>query len=194
MAKRTRAAALLLAGLFALAGGLLVPVAWAQEAPPSPEAVEIARTLKCPVCENQSVADSPAQLAQEMRAYIQRRLGAGDQRATIVADLVDRYGEGILLEPPRSGFTLLVWWLPALSLALGAAVVALTLRRWTRPSAAPDPAPAARHAGARSESGHNGTAGPAGMPAGPEDLSPEEIERYRARVADELARRERGLV
>jgi cytochrome c-type biogenesis protein CcmH len=144
--------------------------AWAQQPTASPrEGVEIARTLKCPVCESQSVADSPSQLAQEMRAYIQRRLEAGDSRQAIVQALVDRYGEGILLEPQRTGFTLLVWWLPALSFGLGAVVVGLALRRWTRPGApALGPQPAAS------------------------DLSPDEILHYRARLAEELARRERG--
>jgi cytochrome c-type biogenesis protein CcmH len=132
------------------------------------EVVEIGRTLKCPVCESQSVADSPSPLAQEMRAYIQRRLEAGDSRQAIVQALVDRYGEGILLEPPRSGFTLLVWWLPLLSLGLGAVIVALALRRWTRPAAA-DPVAQATEA-----------------------MSPQELTHYRARLADELARRERG--
>lgn len=142
---------------------------WAQETTASQrEGVEIARTLKCPVCESQSVADSPSQLAQEMRAYIQRRLEAGDSRQAIVQALVDRYGEGILLEPPRMGFTLLVWWLPALSFGLGAVVVVLALRRWTRPAAALGPEPAAS------------------------DLSPDEVLHYRARLAEELARRERG--
>jgi cytochrome c-type biogenesis protein CcmH len=144
--------------------------AWAQESTTSQrEVVEIARTLKCPVCESQSVADSPSQLAQEMRAYIQRRLDAGDSRQAIVQALVDRYGEGILLEPPRTGFTLLVWWLPVLSLALGAVVVALALRRWTRPAAAA-----------------------LGAEPVTSDLSPEEVVHYRARLAEELARRERG--
>jgi cytochrome c-type biogenesis protein CcmH len=145
-------------------------VARAQEPTASQrEGVEIARTLKCPVCESQSVADSPSQLAQEMRAYIQRRLEAGDSRQAIVQALVDRYGEGILLEPPRAGFTLLVWWLPALSFGLGAVVVALALRRWTRRAT---PAMGAEPAAS--------------------DLSPDEVLHYRARLAEELARRERG--
>jgi cytochrome c-type biogenesis protein CcmH len=117
----------------------------AQEAepPPSPEALEIARTLKCLVCQNQSVADSPSPLAQEMRAYIARRLAAGDSREAIVRDLVERYGEEILLEPPRAGFTALVWWLPVVSLVVGALAVALTLRPWQRSAPAADPLPLA---------------------------------------------------
>jgi cytochrome c-type biogenesis protein CcmH len=117
----------------ALLAAVMSPPAAAQG--PSPverETTEIARALKCPVCENQSVAESPSQLAQEMRAYIQRRLEAGDSRAAIERDLVERYGEGILLEPPRTGFTLLVWLLPWLSLAAGVVVLGLALRRWTR--------------------------------------------------------------
>jgi len=154
---------------------LLPPLAVAQDATPTQrETQEIARTLKCPVCENQSVADSPSQLAQEMRTYIQRRLQAGESRQAVVRDLVDRYGEGILLEPPREGFTLLVWWLPVLSLAVGAAIVALTLRRARRddPRLAPSPTDE------RTDLVH--------------DLAPNEVTYYRARLADELARRERG--
>jgi cytochrome c-type biogenesis protein CcmH len=122
---RARLASALLAVLLAVGS------AAAQEAepPPSPEALEIARTLKCLVCQNQSVADSPSPLAQEMRAYIARRLAAGDSREAIVRDLVERYGEEILL--------------PVASLAVGALAVALTLRPWRRPAPAADPAPLA---------------------------------------------------
>jgi cytochrome c-type biogenesis protein CcmH len=144
-------------------------VGWAQGTGADPrEVTDIARTLRCLVCENQSVAESQSQLAQEMRGYIQRRLEAGESRQQIVQALVERYGEGILLEPPRAGFTLLVWWLPVLSLGLGALVVALALRRWTRREDEPLAAP--------------------GVP----DVAPEELAHYRARLAEELARRERG--
>jgi cytochrome c-type biogenesis protein CcmH len=156
--------------LLVLLALLWLPAVASAQAPNADqrEVVEIARTLKCPVCESQSVADSPSPLAQEMRAYVQRRLEAGDSREAIVQALVDRYGEGILLEPPRTGFTLLVWWLPALSLALGAVVVGLALRRWTRGPTSDSPAEAT------------------------EAMSPQELTHYRARLADELARRERG--
>ena len=161
-------------GLVVLALLLPLPIAAQDFTSTERETQEIARTLKCPVCENQSVADSPSQLAQEMRAYIQRRLQTGESRQAVVRDLVDRYGEGILLEPPREGFTLLVWWLPVLSLAVGAAMVALTLRRARRddPRLAPSPTDERTDL----------------VP----DLAPDEVTHYRARLADELARRERG--
>ena len=162
---RSRATALLVVAALAvmLPSGL---VAAQQEEPPvSPEALEIARSLKCLVCQNQSVADSPSPLAQEMRAYIDRRLAAGDSREVIVRDLVERYGEEILLEPPRVGFTALVWWLPVLSLAIGALAVALTLRAGRPPRAAAEPAPLAA-------------------------LTPEELARYRQRLTAELAQQE----
>src|SRR4051812_44817532 len=126
------AAALGLALTIGLQLFLAAPVAAQAATVVQRETQEIARTLKCPVCESQSVADSPSQLAQEMRSYIERRLEAGESRDAIVQDLTDRYGEGILLEPPRRGFTLIIWWLPIVSLAIGAAVVGLTLRRVAR--------------------------------------------------------------
>jgi cytochrome c-type biogenesis protein CcmH len=185
--------AALLAGLL-LAGCLLLcpaPVSAQSATGTQREAQEIARTLKCPVCESQSVADSPSQLAQEMRAYIERRLEAGESRDAILADLVDRYGEGILLEPPRQGFTLIVWWLPILSLAVGALVVALTLRRATRaPSDAAGGVVPAGSTG-RSDAVIGPTRGEAAVEPLPE-LAPDELAHYRARLADELARSDRN--
>ena len=95
------------------------------------ETQEIARTLKCPVCESQSVADSPSQLAQEMRGYIERRLDGGESRDAIVQDLTDRYGEGIRWS--RLGAVHVDHLVAAdRLLAIGAAIVGLTLRRVTR--------------------------------------------------------------
>jgi cytochrome c-type biogenesis protein CcmH len=176
LGRRWRGWPVALAGWLALVALAALPAAMGAQdsAAVQREATEIARTLKCPVCENQSVAESPSPLAREMRAYIQRRLEAGDSREAIVQDLVERYGEGILLEPPRAGFTLLVWWLPLLSLGLGAGVVALALWRWKQaPPQLAAPAEAAPDAG---------------------DGEPEDLARYRAWLAAELERRERGRV
>jgi cytochrome c-type biogenesis protein CcmH len=109
---------------------------------------EIAAQLRCVVCQNLSVADSPSEMATQMRGVIKERLAAGDRPDQVVRYFVDKYGEWILLAPPRRGFTLLVWIFPAVAVVLGLVVVALVLRRWTRrprlPDAPVDPAMAER--------------------------------------------------
>jgi cytochrome c-type biogenesis protein CcmH len=80
---------------------------------------EIAAGLRCPVCQNLSVADSPSGLAAEMRSSIEQRLRAGETPEQIRAFFVQRYGEWVLLEPPRRGFDLVPWLAPIAALALG---------------------------------------------------------------------------
>ncbi|HEY3067813.1 MAG TPA: cytochrome c-type biogenesis protein [Methylomirabilota bacterium] len=92
----------------------------------------VASQLRCVVCQNLSVADSPSETAQQMRAIVRERLAAGERPDQVVQYFVDKYGDWILLAPRRSGFTLLVWLAPAVAVAIGLLVVALLLRRWTR--------------------------------------------------------------
>lgn len=92
----------------------------------------IAARLRCPVCQNESVADSPSELAAQMRALIRDRLARGESEEQIVAYFVDRYGPWILLEPPRRGLLWVVWLTPAVALAAGTAVAAAYLRRSMR--------------------------------------------------------------
>jgi cytochrome c-type biogenesis protein CcmH len=82
---------------------------------------QIAQELKCPVCQELSVADSPSQLAGQMRGIIREKVAAGESREAIVAFFEDRYGDSVHLTPARSGFTLIVWIAPyvALLAALG---------------------------------------------------------------------------
>lgn len=94
---------------------------------------DIARELMCPVCEGQTVAESEAQLAEQMRALINRKLAQGQTREEILAYFVDRYGESILAAPPKRGFNLIAWAGPFVVLLLGAVFAANTLRRWTQP-------------------------------------------------------------
>lgn len=103
------------------------------------EARGIARDLQCPVCQGLSVADSPSQLATQMREVIRTRLEAGDSREQILSYFVERYGESVLLSPPRTGFTAVVWITPFLGVAAAAAFVIWAVRR--RPIVE-DPAPA----------------------------------------------------
>ncbi|HEY7362668.1 MAG TPA: cytochrome c-type biogenesis protein [Methylomirabilota bacterium] len=101
----------------------------------------IATQLRCVVCQNLSVADSPSEMANQMRAVIRERLAAGQTPGEVVEYFVDKYGEWILLEPRRRGFTALVWLIPPLAVLIGLGVVTLLIVRWTRrPPAAPTPA------------------------------------------------------
>jgi cytochrome c-type biogenesis protein CcmH len=102
---------------------------------------EIASQLRCVVCQNLSVADSPSEMASQMRGLIKERLAAGDQPEQVVRYFVDKYGEWVLLSPPRRGFTLLVWVVPAIAVLVGFGIVALLLRRWTRRPAVSAPPP-----------------------------------------------------
>ena len=105
---------------------------------------EVASELRCVVCQNLSVADSPSEMAAQMRAIVRERLAAGESPAQVRAYFVDKYGDWILLAPPRRGFTLLVWVVPYVAALLGLALVAFLVTRWTRrrpPAPAPiDPA------------------------------------------------------
>ncbi len=106
---------------------------------------DVAAQLRCVVCQSLSVADSPSETASQMRGIIRERLAAGESPAEVRAYFVEKYGEWILLAPPKSGFNLLVWVVPFAGLGLGLVLVAVVLRRWTRkiPPGAPagvDPA------------------------------------------------------
>ena len=92
---------------------------------------EIASGLRCVVCQNLSVADSPSELAKEMRNLVRELVQQGKSREEIQAYFVSRYGEFVLLSPPKRGFNLLVWGLPFVAILAGAWGVYLVARRWT---------------------------------------------------------------
>lgn len=102
---------------------------------------EVAARLRCVVCQNLSVADSPSEMATQMRGVVRERLAAGESPDQVIRYFEDKYGEWILLEPRRQGFTLLLWILPPLAVAGGLVLVGVLLVRWTRRrrSAAPVP-------------------------------------------------------
>ena len=101
----------------------------------------ISRTLRCLVCQNESIDESNADLARDIRVLLRERLVAGDNDAAARQFIVDRYGDFVLLQPPLEGATVLLWFGPALLLLAGGAAVVLHLRR--RPVAAPPPLTAA---------------------------------------------------
>jgi cytochrome c-type biogenesis protein CcmH len=92
----------------------------------------IAKQLRCPICESVSVADSPAELAGQMRGVIRKKLEAGESEEQIVNYFVAAYGDAVLLEPPRRGLGWAVWLGPLIVLAAGAAILWLVLRAWAR--------------------------------------------------------------
>lgn len=78
--------------------------------------------LRCLVCQNQSIADSDATLAEDLRRIVRERIIVGDSDAQIKAYLVQRYGNWILLDPPLAPATWLLWFGPLLVLGVGVAV------------------------------------------------------------------------
>ena len=93
---------------------------------------QLATELRCPECEGLSVADSNAPTSKAIRADIQRRIADGQSDAEIRQSYVDKYDESILLSPQSSGLGLIVWILPVLVLALGAAGIYFALARSRR--------------------------------------------------------------
>ena len=98
----------------------------------------IAATLRCPVCQGESIQDSPAELAQQMRAVVRDRLRAGETPDEIKAYFVSKYGEWILLEPRMTGLNILLYVLPVALIVGGLTLVAVLVRRWTTPKAHTD--------------------------------------------------------
>ena len=93
---------------------------------------EIASHLRCVVCQNLSVADSPSETASQMRQIIRERLAKGESREQVFDYFVSKYGEWILLSPPRRGFNLLVWGLPFAGVLAGFVTIVVIARRWRR--------------------------------------------------------------
>ena len=121
----------------ALAVAVMGPPAAAQfvETPLADPALEararaINKELRCLVCQNQSIDNSNAGLAADMRGIVRERIAAGDSDSAIMDFFVARYGDWVLLEPPFKARTLVLWLGPFAVLALGAsAVLVLRLRR-----------------------------------------------------------------
>ena len=113
-----------------LAAALMAGFALAQDVELQSRVFEIARRLRCPVCVSESVADSNAQLAVQMRQMIQQQLEEGSSEAQIYAYFTNRYGDWIMLDPPKRGIHLLVWVLPLVAAAIGVTAVVVLMRRW----------------------------------------------------------------
>jgi cytochrome c-type biogenesis protein CcmH len=100
----------------------------------------LSKELRCMVCQNQSIDDSDAPLARDLRILVRERLTAGDSDAQVLDFLVARYGEFVLLKPRLSGRTALLWLMPVGAPLIGAIALLIAWRRYRirRTAAAPD--------------------------------------------------------
>ena len=92
----------------------------------------ISRQLRCLVCQNQSIEDSNADLARDLRQLVRDRLLAGDSDAQVIAYIVARYGDWVLLNPPLKSSTLALWLAPFVFVGLGLVGIILQARRRAR--------------------------------------------------------------
>ena len=138
----------------------------------------VASQLRCPVCQNLSVGDSPSELAQEMRGVIREQLQAGKTPEEVKAYFTSKYGDWILLSPRPRGLNLLVWLGPFAAVGLGLAIAIRAARRWARRSQRPERPvvePALLERVRREVAREDGDF----VRADPEALSPLELERNR---------------
>lgn len=100
---------------------------------------QLSQGLRCLVCRNENIDESNADLARDLRLLVRERLVAGDSDSEVIAYLVDRYGEYVLLKPTATGENLILWIAGPAMLAVALAGAAVYLRRRR---SAPDAAPA----------------------------------------------------
>jgi cytochrome c-type biogenesis protein CcmH len=116
----------------AFADSNLPPAYWAYRQLPDPKqeakAKALMEELRCLVCQGQSIADSDAEMAGDMRDLVRRRIAAGEKPETIRAWLVERYGNWISYRPSAAPVTWPLWATPIILLIFGAAVAAGRLR------------------------------------------------------------------
>ena len=106
-----------------------------QDRPQELRAEAIGHELRCLVCQNESVEDSDADLARDLRRIIRTRVVAGDSDQQVVDWMVARYGDFVRLKPPFDAQTVVLWLAPLLALCVGAGAVLLSRRRRPEPAA-----------------------------------------------------------
>jgi cytochrome c-type biogenesis protein CcmH len=110
------------------------PYAYVQLDDPAQEraAKQLMETVRCLVCQGQSIADSDAEMASDMRSMIRERIARGEKPEDIRRWLVERYGDWVTYAPPKRGSALILWMLPLLLLFLGGVLAAGRIRRRRR--------------------------------------------------------------
>lgn len=103
--------------------------------------LKLSAELRCLVCQNQTIADSNAELAVDLKKQVREQLAAGRSDQQIIDYMTERYGDFVLYRPPVKGSTLLLWGGPALLLLIGLGLYWRSLRRAPEPAAADDAGP-----------------------------------------------------
>jgi len=132
-------AVLLLAAFAAPAAYAVQPDEIMTDPAKEARARELSRELRCMVCQNQSIDDSDAPLARDLRLLVRERIAGGDSDNQVIDFLVARYGEFVLLKPRLSLHTLMLWLLPPLALAGGGLALWFYSRRRANAGGAADP-------------------------------------------------------
>jgi len=128
--------------LFLALALIAAPVLADSDMPPAPladtqlpdprqeaQAQALMETIRCLVCQGQSIADSNAELAGDMRAMVRQRIAAGEKPAAIRAWLVRRYGSWVTYDPPLDRVTWILWAAPILFLGIGLWIARSSFRR-----------------------------------------------------------------
>ena len=132
-----RTLALLLAVLCATPALAVLPSEQLSDPALEARARDISRELRCQVCQNQSIDDSNAPLAADLRRLVRERLKAGDSDAQVYTYLTQRYGDYVLLKPPLRADTLLLWFGPLAVLLIAGTTIFFYLRRARAQMASP---------------------------------------------------------
>lgn len=129
---------LLLVLIALLASLLTVSAVYAQEKYPTDnDVLRVAKQLYCPVCPNTPLDVCETKACQDWRAQIRDELAQGWTDQQIIDYFVTQYGERVLAEPQRTGFTSLVWFLPLVAVLLGSGIVYEVLKNWRKQKSVP---------------------------------------------------------
>ena len=96
------------------------------------KAQDVYRSLMCPLCPGQTIDQSQSELSAQMRAVVREKLEQGETKEEILQFFVERYGEGVLAAPVKSGFSLVAWFAPITGIVVGGIVLWIVIRKWAR--------------------------------------------------------------
>ena len=134
-----RLAIILLLAVLALPAAAVTPDEILKDPALEARARHLSQELRCMVCQNQSIDDSDAPLAHDLRVLVRQRLEAGDNDKAVLNYIVARYGDFVLLKPPFELDTLLLWGLPPAALIAGMIALVVVARKRRAVDAAPQP-------------------------------------------------------